>query len=121
MHAASRWHQQDELIHKLTQIVRYKLDYEQIGVTELAKQVWVKRSHLNCKVLFLAKKSLSRFIMDIRLTEALKILQEEKVTVSEVAYRVGFKHLSYFTACFHEHFGFPLGKVKDVNPETLIQ
>jgi TolB-like protein/Tfp pilus assembly protein PilF len=56
--------------------------------------------------------------MDIRLAEALKILKEERVTVSEVAYRVGFKHLSYFTSSFHDHFGFPPGEAKHVNLEN---
>ena len=118
MNATNQWPENDEFIQKLTRIVQENLNNEQFGVIQLAKKVGMNRSHLYRKVLFLTTKSLSTFIRDIRLTEALKILKEERVTVSEVAYRVGFKHLSYFTSCFHDFYGFPPGEAKHVNLEN---
>jgi hypothetical protein len=40
------------------------------------------------------------------------MLQNEEVTISEVAYKVGFGSPAYFNTCFHELFGFPPGAVK---------
>ena len=76
MNATSQSHQNDELIQKLTQIVLDNLNNEQFGVTELAEQVGINRSHLYRIVLRLTKKSLNEFIREIRLAEALKILKE---------------------------------------------
>ncbi len=113
--------QNDELIQKLTQIVLENLSNEQFGVSDLAARVGMNRSHLYRKVLQLSKKSVSQFIREIRLSEALKILKEERVTVSEVAYRVGFKNPSYFNSCFHDYFGFPPGEAKHVNLKNSPQ
>jgi AraC-like DNA-binding protein len=118
MNASNQRRLNDELIQKLTQIVLENLNKEQFGVTELAKQVGMNRSHLYRKIIVRTKKSISQFIREIRLTEALKILKEENVTVSEVAYRVGFNNPSYFNSCFHDHYGFPPGEVKHVNLEN---
>jgi len=112
MNAPSQLHQNEELIQKLTQIVLDNLDNEQFGVSELARQVGMNRSHLYRKVILLTKKSLSQFIREIRLSAALKILKEESVTVSEAAYKVGFNNPSYFNSCFHKYFGFPPGEAR---------
>ncbi len=112
MNAGSQPSHNDELIQKLTQIVLENLDNEQFGVSELAEQVGMNRSHLYRKIIVLTKKSLSQFIREIRLSEAFKLLKEESVTVSEAAYRVGFNNPSYFNSCFHDHYGFPPGEAK---------
>ncbi len=112
MNVSSQPSHNDELIQKLTQIVLENLDNEQFGVSELAKQIGMNRSHLYRKIIVLTKKSLSQFIREIRLSEAFKLLKEESVTVSEAAYRVGFNNPSYFNSCFHDHYGFPPGEAK---------
>ncbi len=121
MNESNQSRPKDELIQKLTQIVHKNLNNEQFGVSELAEQFGMNRSHLYRKVLVLTKKSLSQFIREIRLTEALKLLNEESVTVSEVAYRVGFNNPSYFNTCFHDHYGFPPGEAKQVKLDNPLQ
>ncbi len=121
MNASSHRSQKDELIQQLTQIVLENLHDEQFGVSELAEKVGMNRSNLYRKVISLTKKSLSQFIREIRLSEALKILREEQVTVSEAAYRVGFSTPSYFNCSFHDHYGFPPGEAKHVNLEKTIR
>lgn len=111
----------NDLIQKLTQIVLENLNNEQFGVSKLAEQVGMNRSHLYRKVLVLTKKNLSQFIREIRLAEALKLLKEETVTVSEVAYRVGFNNPTYFSTCFHDHYGFPPGEAKPGSLKETLQ
>jgi len=51
------------------------------------------------------------------------MLLNEEYTVSQVAYRTGFGSPAYFNKCFHEHFGYPPGKIKkkvNGSPEPVI-
>jgi TolB-like protein len=69
--------------------------------------VFPSRFQLHRKLKQLKGKSVSQFIRDIRLEEARKMLAADVGTVAEIAYRVGFSSPSYFSKCFHDHFGFP--------------
>ena len=44
-------------------------------------------------------------VRSIRLQKAKELLLTTDLNVSEVAYDVGFKDLSYFSKCFMEEFG----------------
>ena len=105
----------EKFIQKLEQIVHENLQNEQFGVETLAKLKGISRSHLHRKLRFLKKKSVSRFIREIRLTEAMKMLQKDVANVSEIAYSVGFSSTSYFNTCFHDYYGYPPGEVKKRN------
>jgi AraC-like DNA-binding protein len=41
----------------------------------------------------------------VRLHHARKMLEQNELTVNEVAYRVGFNSHAYFSKCFREEFG----------------
>ena len=36
---------------------------------------------------------------------AIKLIDERKLTISEIAFKVGFTTHAYFTRCFREQFG----------------
>ncbi|GAB4029130.1 helix-turn-helix transcriptional regulator [Spirosoma jeollabukense] len=48
---------------------------------------------------------LYEYFQRIRMQEAARLLREEKLTVSETGYRLGFSNLSHFTRLFEEHLG----------------
>lgn len=106
------------------------LDYlsdEHFGVSELADAMHMSRSSLLRKCKKQTQLSASQFIRQIRLEEAMELLKESDLTVSEVSYRVGFGSTSYFIKCFREHYGHPPGEVgkpgfeeKKQNPSTSL-
>ncbi|MDR2773428.1 MAG: AraC family transcriptional regulator [Tannerella sp.] len=49
--------------------------------------------------------SIFRYYQAFRMKEAARLLKEEKRSVSEAGYRLGFTNLSHFSRVFHEHFG----------------
>jgi len=53
----------------------------------------------------LTGKSPSLFLRSIRLVRAKKMIKENKSTISEISYLVGFNSPAYFTKCFKEEFG----------------
>lgn len=97
-------------LKKLTDAVRLNLENEHFGVAELSDAVAISRFQLHRKLKQLKGVSVSQFIRDIRLEEARKMLAADVGTVAEIAYRVGFTSPSYFSKCFHDHFGFPPGE-----------
>lgn len=104
---------------RLTQITKENLTNNQFGVCELAKEMGMSRSHLHRKIKTINNQSLSQFIREIRLKVASDLLKENKLTISEIAYDVGFGSPSYFIKCFHEYFGFPPGEYLKYTSENM--
>jgi len=106
-----------QFLKKLTELTEANLTNEQFGVSELAREMNMSRSNLHRKVILITKTSVSQFIRQHRLKRAMEMLQQTALTVSEVAYNVGFGSVTYFTKCFHDYFGFPPGEVGKRNLE----
>jgi len=99
-------------IKKLTEIILANLKNENFGVKDLAYLSGLSPSTLNRRLHSINNKRISQFVREVRLQKALELLQNESLTASEVAYKVGFASPEYFNTCFHEFFGYPPGKVK---------
>jgi TolB-like protein/AraC-like DNA-binding protein len=99
-------------ISKLTDIVLANLGNENFGVIELVQQADISHYRLTRRLQAISNKTIKQFIREVRLQRALEMLQKEEVTISEVAYKVGFGSPAYFNTCFHEFFGYPPGAVK---------
>ena len=59
-------------LNKLTEAVLNNLENEQFGVTELSESVAVSRFQLHRKLKLLKGKSISQFIREVRLSEAIE-------------------------------------------------
>jgi AraC-like DNA-binding protein len=49
--------------------------------------------------------SIFSYYQEFRMKEAARLLKEEKLTVSDVGYKLGFTNLSHFSRVFKEHIG----------------
>lgn len=86
------------------------LSDEHFGVSELAGAMHMSRSNLLRKCKKQTQLSASQFIRQVRLEQAMELLKDSDLTVSEVSYRVGFGSTSYFIKCFRERYGHPPGE-----------
>ncbi|TNE58477.1 MAG: helix-turn-helix domain-containing protein [Bacteroidetes bacterium] len=100
---------ENEFLRQLTKVVGANLPDEQFGVSELAQAVGMSRSNLLRKVKKMTGLSVSQFVRQERLMQAMELLKQPGLTVSEVAFQVGFSSTSYFIKCFREHYGYPPG------------
>ena len=107
-----RMNPDEKLLYDLKQLVLDNLNNEQFSVEQLSQMVGMSRSHLHRRLKKLKGQSISQFIREIRLEEALVLLQEGAETSSEIAYQVGFNSPSYFHKCFLDHYGFPPSETK---------
>lgn len=93
-------------LQKVTEAIEDNLGNSSFGAAELAHLTGMSHSSLLRKIRKLTGKSINQFIREIRLKRAWELLQDESLTVSEVAFRTGFSSPSYFSSVFHEFFGY---------------
>ena len=95
----------DKLLHRILESIRTHLDDSDYGVASLCEDVGISRVHLNRKLKAFGKDSPGVLIKTFRMKQAAYLLANNKVNVSEVAYRVGFSSHSYFSNAFRDYFG----------------
>ena len=108
-------------IRKLTDIILANLNNENFGVKELTNQSGLSYYNLSQRLYAITNKTVSQFLREVRLHQALELLQKGTYSASEVAYRTGFGSPTYFNKCFHEYYGYPPGKVKKGDPNNHKQ
>jgi signal transduction histidine kinase/DNA-binding response OmpR family regulator len=96
---------EDAFLEKLHQLIQSNLMDAEFGVPELAAAAHLSQMQLYRKLKALTGKTPSRFIRSYRLRQGLELLKQGHLTVSEVAYEVGFTDPSYFSRTFQEEFG----------------
>ena len=92
-------------LKKLRDIVLQNLSNEDFGIDDLVSEMSLSRSQIHRKLQKIIGKSSTQFIREIKLEEALSLLEGKVATVSEIAYRVGFSSPNYFSKCFQKQYG----------------
>jgi signal transduction histidine kinase/ligand-binding sensor domain-containing protein/DNA-binding response OmpR family regulator len=91
-------------MNQLITAIEANISDENFNPDILAEQLHVSRSQLYKKVKGLTGLSVSIFTRNIRLRKAAVLLQSNTLSISEVAYHVGFSDPGYFTKCFREMY-----------------
>ncbi len=81
------------------------------SVEDLCRMIAMSQPQLHRKLTALTGKNATLFIRSVRLARGKALLQEENMTVSEVAYAVGFTDPKYFSRVFSNEFGLPPSKI----------
>jgi DNA-binding response OmpR family regulator/nitrogen-specific signal transduction histidine kinase len=94
-----------KLMAKVLDSIRQNIENPEFNVDDLSREVGISRGHLNRKLKENLNISPSNLIRSIRLKQAAYLLINNKVNISDVAYKVGFSSHSYFSNNFKEYFG----------------
>lgn len=94
----------EKLIQKALKIVEERIGDADFSVEDLSHELGMSRVHLYKKLQALTGKAPLEFIRSIRLQHAAQLLEKSQLTVSEVAYKVGFNNPKYFAKYFKEEF-----------------
>jgi len=73
-----------------------------LNVDFICSQLSMSRSKLFRKIKEYSDYSFSQMLNLIRIDAAVELFKEQKLTLSEIAYRCGFNSNSYFSKCFRE-------------------
>ena len=96
----------DELLmERIMKAINKNLSDSDFNVDMLTQEVGISRAQLHRKMKELTGISTSEFIRNIRLEQAARLLKEQKINVTQVAYTVGFSNLAHFSTIFRKHFG----------------
>jgi signal transduction histidine kinase/DNA-binding response OmpR family regulator len=96
----------DELLmERIMKAVNKNLSNSDFNVDMLTQEVGISRAQLHRKMKDMTGISTSEFIRNIRLEQAARLLKEQKINVTQVAYTVGFSNLAHFSTVFRKHFG----------------
>ena len=80
-------------MNKIMKVINENLSEPTLNVEMLANSVGLSRVHLHRKLKELTNLSSRDFIRNIRMQQAAKLLKEKKLTISEVAYAVGYIYI----------------------------
>lgn len=95
----------EQFILKALKIVESNLDESSFNATGLANEVNLSESQLYRKLKAISGKSTAIFIRTVRLKKAKELLISSNLSVSEIAYEVGFNDPAWFSRVFKDEFG----------------
>jgi YesN/AraC family two-component response regulator len=96
----------DELLmERIMKVVNDHLSDSDLNVEMLTSEVGISRAQLHRKMKEMTGLPISEFIRNIRLEQAVRLLKEQKINVTQVAYSVGFSNLAHFSTVFRKQFG----------------
>ena len=96
----------DELFMKrVMNIINSNISNSDFNITQMVDEVGMSRTQLHRKLKELTGFSASRFVQNIRMQQAMKLLKEKKVNVSQIAYSVGFSSQTHFSTTFKQYYG----------------
>ncbi|KUJ63524.1 histidine kinase [Flavobacteriaceae bacterium CRH] len=95
----------EELLKKAFKIVEENISNEQFDIPYFCSELGVSRTMLFLKIKAWTNYTPNEFIHEIRLKRAAQLLEQNKLNIAEVSYKVGFNNPKYFSKCFQKRYG----------------
>ncbi|MFC4142861.1 two-component regulator propeller domain-containing protein [Pedobacter mendelii] len=94
----------EKFMRQLTLLIENNVSNSEYSVDQLSGEMNMSRVSLYKKVLLLTGKSPVEYIRYYRLKKSTQLLEKSQLTISEIAYEVGFNNPKYFTKYFKQEF-----------------
>lgn len=108
-----------KFINDFSGIVEQNLSNEHLNVDEIGRAIGVSRVQLYRKVKALLDCSVTDYILNRRLQKAKYLLLNERYSIAEITYMIGFASPNYFSTVFKSKYGMrPSEYKKTQNPNT---
>lgn len=94
----------EQFVNSAVKVVEENMANAEYTVEQLSEAMSMSRVYLYKKILSLTGKTPIEFIRIIRIRRAADLLEKSQLTVSEIAYQVGFNNPKYFAKLFKEEY-----------------
>jgi AraC-like DNA-binding protein len=101
---ATKSHKQQQLLENILSVILKNVGNHDFNSEHLEKQLGLSKSQLFRNLKELTGISTANYIRYIRLLKAAELLETTEFSISEIADKVGFNELSYFSSSFIEAF-----------------
>lgn len=95
----------EQLLKKAFKIVEDNIANEQFDIQFFCSELGVSRTMLFTKVKAWTNFTPNEFIHEIRMKRAAYFLEQNKMNISQISYKVGFNNPKYFSKCFQKKYG----------------
>lgn len=86
---------------------------EDLTLAELSEKLYISRNHLSIIFKNMTGETFNNYLTRVRIEKARELLLQRTMLVYEVAERVGYKNVPYFSTLFK--------KITGMNPTDLIK
>ncbi len=102
-----------KFINQFTATVESNISNEDFSVDDICKEIGISRVQLYRKVKALLGYNVNDYILTVRLQKAKFLLINENLTISEIAFKVGFASQAYFSTVFKSKFSLTPSEYKE--------
>ena len=95
----------DALMERIMKCINESLTDPDFNVEKLTEEVGISRAQLHRKMKEISGISTGEFIRNLRLEQAARLIEEDKINITQVAYSVGFNNQTHFSTVFKKHYG----------------
>lgn len=102
-----------KFISEFTSIIESNLSNEDLSVDDIYKGLGISKIQLYRKTKALLGFNVNDYILSVRLQKAKYLLTNEDLSISEIAYKVGFSSQAYFSTVFKSKFSVTPSEFKE--------
>ena len=95
----------DSLMERIMRSVNANMSNPEYSVDMLASDVGISRAQLHRRMKEITGLSSGKFLRNLRMEQAARLLREEKVNISQVADLVGYADQAHYSTAFKANFG----------------
>ena len=95
----------EAFIHEITEYIYTHLNDAELSIQQLAQHVSISRTQLYLNIKRLTGYTPSQFMLNIKMKEAKKLIQNTDMTSSEISYKLGYCNPNHFSRQFKEYYG----------------
>lgn len=97
-------HDGDILIERIKEYLQTH-PFEQLSVADLAEKFYISAHYLGNKFCKHTGQTIKQYHNKYRMEYAMSLIENSPLTLSQIAEKLGYNTLQYFSVCFKKHFG----------------
>ncbi|MEL1242577.1 hybrid sensor histidine kinase/response regulator transcription factor [Flavobacterium flavipallidum] len=97
--------QDNEFLEKIMGIIKTRMEEPDFNSEELAQSLMISQRQLYRKLKGITGSTVHEFITKVKMNQAEELLRNSDLSISQIAYKLGFSEPSNFSRTFSKHFG----------------